>query len=118
MKRLVSVMSLLLLSMVMVGCATQAPVPDTLLTQTESRIEQAKSLNAERHAPVVFRDAQKHLNSAKTSIEKEQYVEARQYLEKSLADVELAIATSNAAKSKRASEQVEENLRVLERELR
>lgn len=107
-----------LLAILMLGCATQDPVSESVVAQTEARIEQARSLNADRHSPVAFRDAQTHLETAKTAIANKKFDQARALLERSMADADLAVATSQAKKSQQAANELEENLRALEAEIR
>ncbi|MDO6748483.1 DUF4398 domain-containing protein [Gilvimarinus sp. 1_MG-2023] len=118
MKSLFTVLSSVALALVLAGCATGQPKPESLLAQAQSRVEQARSVNAERHAPVVFREAQKNLKMANELISKEEYEKATSYLDRSIADSNLAIATSNAEKSEKAAQQVQKNLRALEREVK
>ncbi|MCP8900111.1 DUF4398 domain-containing protein [Gilvimarinus xylanilyticus] len=107
----------LLCTLLAVGCATQNPVSESMVAQTEARIDQAKSLNADRYAPVALRDAEKHYQSAERAMSEENYDQARQLLEKAMADAELAVATSHAKKSQQAANELEENLRALEAEV-
>ncbi|WP_084005393.1 DUF4398 domain-containing protein [Gilvimarinus polysaccharolyticus] len=100
------------------ACANNAPVPNILLSQAEAGVEQARSLNAEKHAPLALRDAKQNLDKANAAIAKKDNAKASQWLERSVADSDLAIAKSHAKKSERAADQVEENLRVLEQEVK
>jgi hypothetical protein len=99
------------------ACANNAPLPSSLLTQAENNLEQARSVNAEKHAPLALREGKKHLAKARSAIANNEHAAARAWLEKSVADTNLAIAKAHAQKSQKAADQVEENLRVLEREV-
>ncbi|MDO3385860.1 DUF4398 domain-containing protein [Gilvimarinus sp. SDUM040013] len=118
MKQVLALLSSLAFVIVVTGCASGVAKPDSMLAQAQSRIEQARSVDADRHAPVIFRDAQKNYEMANDLIAQEEYEKARDYLERSISDANLAIATSNAEKSSRASKQVQDNLRALEREVK
>ena len=114
----IGLLTVLMAVFTLTACANNAPVPSTLLTQAEGNVEQARSLNAEKFAPLAFRDAQQNLEKAQAALAKKENAEARDWLEKSVADSELAIAQSHAKKSEQAADQVEENLRALEQEVK
>ena len=114
----IGLLTVLMAVFTLTACANNAPVPSTLLTQAEGNVEQARSLNAEKFAPLAFRDAQQNLEKAQAALAKKENAEARDWLEKSVADSDLAIAQSHAKKSEKAADQVEENLRVLEQEVK
>ena len=111
-------LTILMTVFALTACANNAPVPSTLLSQAEGNVEQARSLNAEKYAPLALRDAKQNLEKAQASIARKENANAREWLEKSVADSELAIAQSHAKKSEKAADQVEENLRVLEQEVK
>lgn len=98
------------------GCASVEP-PTKLLTEAESDIKSAQEMGAEQHAPLVMRSAESNLAAAKKAIKEEEYEQATYALEKSIADTELAVATTQAQKLESAVEQVEENLNALEQAL-
>jgi|SRR5690554_267513 len=113
----IGLLTVLMAVFTLTACANNAPTPDTLLSQAQSGVQQARSVDAEKYAPLALRDAKQNLEKAQAAIAKKENLKAREWLEKSIADSELAVSQSHAKKSERAADQVEENLRVLEQEV-
>lgn len=106
------------LSLLLLGaCASGPEAPSTLLSQAQSSIRQAESAGADNYAPVALREAKKFLSAAQSQIGNENYDKAKRLLEKAIAEANFAEAKSMADKSQRAANEVEENLKTLEREV-
>ena len=99
------------------ACASNTEIPTSLVTQAETSVRQAESAGADDLAPLALRDAKKNLASAKSAMAREDYKIAHDYLEKSLADSEVAVAQTHAEKSTRAAEEIKEQMSTLEKEV-
>lgn len=97
------------------ACSSVEP-PNTLTTQARDSVQRAKSVGAEQQAPLALREANQFLAKAEEAMVNEEYKEARYLLEKSMINSELAIARTNAKKSKEAASQIEQNLDALREE--
>lgn len=98
------------------ACAHVEP-PDTLVTQAQESIEHAHSLGAEEAAPLALREANQNLDKAKQAIDNQEYEQAHRFLEKSMVNSELAVARTNAQRSQKAAEQIEQNLDALRKQI-
>lgn len=98
------------------GCASQGEEPVSLLAQAETSLNQARSSDALQHAPAAYRQAEEHLEEAKSAIDKEEYAMATLALEKSIADSNYAMVKANAEKTKMSANQIERDLEVLRQE--
>lgn len=94
------------------ACASVEP-PDTLATQARESVEHAQSVGAEEQAPLLLREANQQLAKGEEAMQKDEHEEARRYFEKSMINSELAVARTNAERSRIAAQQINENLDAL-----
>lgn len=113
-KNLVTALSL---AFVVTACSTMSPPPNDLLSQAESQIRVAEDVGARESAPLAHRSATENLAAAKKAMKKEEYEDARVYLEKALADAEYATTKTRSEQAQKASDQVDQNLEALKKAL-
>ncbi|HEY7773344.1 MAG TPA: DUF4398 domain-containing protein [Marinagarivorans sp.] len=112
-----NIVGTLLLSSAVAACATMSQPPSDLLSRAESEIRVADDVGARDAAPLAYRSANENLSAAKKAMEKEEYDDARVYLEKALADAEYAATKARSEQAQKASEQVDQNLEALKKAL-
>lgn len=106
----------ILLAMFLAACSSVEP-PHDLQARAEANLDQARSSGADEYAPVVLRDAEKHMEMANQAMKQENYAEAKRYLEKAIADADLAIATANSERTVIAAQEIRQGLNALESEI-
>ncbi|WP_018275198.1 DUF4398 domain-containing protein [Teredinibacter turnerae] len=99
------------------GCTSQGTAPNSLMSEAQADIRTAEEMGADQLAPVALADAKQHLKDARIAMADEKFTKARYDLEKSMADSQFAIAKTNATRSNKAEEQLQESLNTLEQEL-
>lgn len=107
--RYLSILSLMLLSTLLVACATAKPAPDAF-GDAEEAIEAAGRAGAEEHSPVELRFAREKLAEAHKGMEFRQYDKSVVLIEQSEINSELAIEKSRTAiMRQRVAEAAREN---------
>lgn len=94
------------------ACTTVEP-PTSLATQARESVQRAEGMGADKAAPLALREANQYLERAEQAMNRDNNEEAYHFLEKSLINSELAIARTNAERSQKAAQQIEENLDAL-----
>ena len=89
--------TLFLLSLFLVACATSRPSPDAF-SNAEGAIDAAIAAGAEEHAPVELRFAREKLEEANKGVEFKQWDKAIVLVEQSEINSELAIEKARTAK--------------------
>lgn len=105
-------MSMALCIAALAACASVEP-PDTLATQARESVEHAQSIGAEEQAPLVLREANQQLAKGEQAMQEDEHEEARRFFEKAVINSELAVARTNAERSRRAAQEINENLDAL-----
>lgn len=108
--------AVLLMSVMLVACATTKPSP-ALLGTAEAAIEQARSAGAAEFAPVQLDAAEERLDEARQGMEAEEYALVPLLVEQSQINAELALVLSEAASLRRRAESLREANRVLEADI-
>ncbi|MBT8061823.1 MAG: DUF4398 domain-containing protein [Xanthomonadales bacterium] len=106
----------LLLSLLLLSCASVKPGPD-VLNSAERAIQAAERAGAEELAPVELRFAREKLESARRGLEQKQYEVALYLIEESEINSELAIEQSRAAQSRRKVNELRRANEILREEL-
>ncbi len=102
------------LTLVAASACTSVKPPESMLSATQSSVDQAKLVGATEHAPLELNNAEDNLAKAERAMEEKEYEEAELYMERAQADAELAITKTNAEKSRKAAGEVRESLQLLQ----
>lgn len=108
----------LVLAVGLAACASSPEIDPRRIQQAQIAIEEAKEVNAGRHAAGTLARAEERLNMARRAIDDGDEQRARFLLDESVALAQLAEAQALERDSELALAQIRENLNVLERELR
>jgi len=100
------------------ACASTPEIDPRRIQQAEIAIQEAKEVNAGRHAAGTLARAEERLTTARTAIDQGDEERAEFLIDESVALAELAEAQALERDSELALAQIRENLTVLERELR
>ena len=99
------------------ACASDPEIDPRQLQQAQMSIEEAKEVNAGRHAAGELARAEERLAMAHEAIDNGDEQRARYLLDESVALAELAEAKALERDSERALAQIRNNLRALEEQL-
>ena len=100
------------------ACASTPEIDPRRIQEAEISIQEAKEVNAGRHAAGTLARAEERLTQARTAIDDGDEERAEFLINESVALAELAEAQALERDSELALAQIRENLTVLERELR
>lgn len=100
-------------SLVVAGCASQGPRPDTELLSASSAVEQAEAAQARQYEPVLLNQAQNKIADARELLDREEYDRARDLLRQAEVDAQLAGARSETAKARQAVDEINKNIEQL-----
>lgn len=98
------------------GCAS-FPAPTEQLAVTKQAVTNASSAGGTQFAPAEMRAAQDKLDRAELAMTAENYEEASLLAEQAEIDAQLAAAKARAAKAQQAAAVVQEDNRVLRKEI-
>lgn len=105
----------------MAGCAstpsTSALAPTEQMAVSRAALKNANSTGGNEFAPIQFKSAMEKMGAAELAMGKKNYVLARQLAEQAQVDAELAAAAARSAKARKAADAVEEDNRVLRKEI-
>lgn len=107
----------LALMAVLGACASNPELDPRQLQQAETAIQEAKEVNAGRHAAGTLARAEERLAVAREAIDNGDEQRARYLVEEAIVLAELAEARALEGDSQRALAQIRENLNVLEESL-
>lgn len=97
-------------TVILAGCASQGPRPDSELLTAASAVEQAEASQARQYEPVLLNDAQNKIADARELVDREEYDRARTLLMQAEVDAQLAGARSETAKAQQAVEEINKNI--------
>ncbi len=98
------------------GCAS-IPPPTEQMAVSKSAIANAVSAGGSEYAPVEMKAAQEKMERANQAMQKEDYENARRLAEAAQADARLAEKKAQSAKAQKASNVIQDDVRVLRDEL-
>lgn len=101
-------------ALILTGCASNRPLPDSQLDTAEAAITEAEAAGARATAPKLVNRADGKVNEARRLIEQEEYARAERLLEQATADARLAGEQARTAKAKQAVRELEEAIHRLE----
>lgn len=108
----------LALAGLLAACASTPDIDPRLMQQARIAIEEAREVNAGRHAPTTLARAEERLNAAQEAINDGDEERARYLIDESVVLAELAEAQALERDSEQALAQIRQNLRTLEQQLR
>lgn len=103
-------------AVVMAGCAS-VPPPTEQIAVSKAAVANATSAGGNEFAPADMRAARDKLDRANKAMTAEDYKNARSLAEQAELDAQLAAAKARSAKAQKAAVTVEEDSRVLRREI-
>lgn len=104
----------------MAGCASTPPpipAPTEQMAVSRAALNNANSAGGNEFAPLQLKSAMEKMDAAERAMGEKNYARAKLLAEEALVDAKLAEATARAAKAQKAAEALEEDNRVLRKEL-
>lgn len=103
----------------MAGCAStpSIPAPTEQMAVSRAALNNASSAGGNELAPLQLKSAMEKMDAAERAMGEKNYARAKLLAEEALVDAKLAEATARAAKAQKAAEALEEDNRVLRKEL-
>lgn len=103
----------------MVGCAStpSAPAPTEQMAVARAAVNNASSAGGNEFAPLQLKSAMEKMDWAERAMGEKNYARAKLLAEEALVDAKLAETTTRAAKAKKAADALQEDNRVLRKEL-
>jgi hypothetical protein len=97
------------------GCAGAPPTEQMAVSKVA--VSSATSAGGNEFAPLPLRSAMEKMDAAEKAMTEEDYPLARQLSEEAQVDAQLAAATARAAKAQKAASALQEDNRVLRKEI-
>lgn len=103
----------------MAGCAGAPvnPAPIEQMAVSRAALDTANSAGGNEFAPVPLKSAMEKMEGAERAMGAKNYPLARKLAEQAQADAQLAAATARAARAQKAADALQEDNRVLRREI-
>lgn len=103
----------------MAGCAStpSAPAPTEQMAVARAAVNNASSAGGNEFAPLQLKSAMEKMDWAERAMGEKNYARAKLLAEEALVDAKLAETTARAAKAKKAADALQEDNRVLRKEL-
>lgn len=98
------------------GCASLPP-PTEQMAVSRAAISNALSAGGNQYAPVVYKSAVDKMQAAEAAMPNEDYVLALRLAQEAEVDARLAAETARAAKAQKAADAVQDDMRVLRKEM-
>jgi len=101
------------------GCAStpSAPAPTEQMAVARAAVNNASSAGGNEFAPLQLKSAMEKMDWAERAMGEKNYARAKLLAEEALVDAKLAETTARAAKAKKAADALQEDNRVLRKEL-
>jgi Domain of unknown function (DUF4398) len=110
-------LSLGLIALVAVGCASARPLASIKVTQAERAIDEAQQSGAVTTAPTELRTAEDKLKEAQAAMAKGDYDTAMRLADQAAADADYARARATNVRVTKAVDEMKQNIQVLRQEL-
>lgn len=107
----------LVFGVTVMGCAGKVAVPTEKIANAERVIYDARVGNASVNAPLDLRLSEDKLVAAKLAIVQKEYEKATRLTDEAILDAEVAKAKTQAAKAKKISSEMRENIDAMAREI-
>lgn len=103
----------------MAGCASTPtiPAPTEQMAVSRAAVNNASSAGGNEFAPLQLKSAMEKMDAAERAMGEKNYVRARELAEQAQADAKLAEAAARSAKAQKAADALDEDNRVLRKEL-
>lgn len=103
----------------MAGCASapSVPAPTEQMAVSRAAVNNASSAGGNQFAPLQLKSAMEKMDAAERAMGEKNYARAKLLAEEALVDAKLSEATARAAKAQKAAEALQEDNRVLRKEL-
>lgn len=106
----------LLATAMIAGCASTPP-PLEQMAVSRAAVANANSSGASDSAPIQLKSAMDKMTAAEKAMSEEKYDLARHLAEEAQVDAQLAASMARSAKAQKAAEAIQEDSRVLRKEL-
>lgn len=103
-------------AILLAGCASQGPRPESEITRARTLIEQADRAGAQRYASLEIGQARDKLQQADEAMNQGENEKARARANEATADAELALARASSGEAERAAMEVQKSIDDLRRE--
>ncbi len=103
-------------ALLLAACANTPP-SDTQIAVARAALDDARSADAAEFAPLQLKSAVEKMDAAERAIASKDYELARRLAEQSEVDARLAAAMARSAKTQRAADALQEDIRVLRQEI-
>ena len=100
----------------MAGCASTPP-PLEQMAVSRAEVSNANSAGGNEFAPIQLKSAMEKMDAAERAMTEKNYVLARQLAEQAQVDAQLAGAIARSAKAQKAADALQEDSRVLRKEI-
>jgi hypothetical protein len=103
----------------MAGCAStpSVPAPTEQMAVSRAAVNNASSAGGNEFAPIQLKSAMEKMDAAERAMGEKNYARARLLAEEALVDARLAETTARSAKAQKAAEALQEDNRVLRKEI-
>ena len=103
----------------MAGCASTLPVPALTEQMAVSRaaVSNASNAGGNEFAPIQLRSAMEKMDAAERALGANDYARAQMLGEEAMVDAKLAETTARSAKAQKAADALQEDNRVLRKEI-
>jgi hypothetical protein len=102
-------------AIIIAGCAGIPPTEQMAVSKVA--VSNASSAGGNEFAPLQLRSAMEKMDAAERAMAAEDYVLAKQLAEEAQVDAQLAAATARSAKAQKAASALQEDNRVLRKEI-
>ena len=103
-------------AMLVAGCAS-TPAPVEQMATSREAVSNASNAGGNEFAPLPLRSAMEKMDAAEHAMAEEDYPLAKQLAEQAQVDAQLALATARTAKAQKAASALQEDNRVLRKEI-
>ncbi|MDD2915221.1 MAG: DUF4398 domain-containing protein [Gallionella sp.] len=104
----------------MAGCASTSPsmpAPTEQMAVSRAALNNASSTGGNEFAPIQYRSAMEKMEAAERAMGEKNYARARLLAEEAQVDADLAVSAARSAKAQKAADAVQEDNRVLRKEI-
>lgn len=101
----------------LVAACANTPPTDTQIAVARAALDDARGADAAEFAPLQLKSAVEKMDAAERAMASKDYELARRLAEQAEVDARLAAATARSAKTQRAADALQEDIRVLRQEI-
>lgn len=108
----------MVIGLLAIGCSTPVAKPDDKIAVAKDAINRAREVNANEFAPLDLKLAEEKFKEATDAMAKENYETARIKAEAATMDANLAETKSRAAKQKKITQDMQDDVDTLRKEIK